>query len=216
MLKTGQDGPMGTREKLLDATLRVVVQQGIAKASARAIATEAGVNQALVFYHFGSVDDLLAQACDHGARQRVAEHAPALAQVRDLAGLVALAREIHAREQAAGNVALLGQLLAGASSHPALGPATAAGLALWTEAVQAVLERLLADGPWADLVDVAGLARAVSAAFVGLELYDGVDPAGAEQAFATLEQLARVLGVLDDLGPIERAALRRRVRHAAR
>ncbi len=201
-----------TREKLLDATLRVVVEQGIAKASARAIATEAGVNQALVFYHFGSVDELLAAACDHGARQRIEAHRAALAEVSDFGGLVMLARTVHEQEQAAGNVALLGQLLAGSSSHPSLGPATAAGLELWASEVRGVLERLLAGGPLAGLVDVPGLARAVSASFVGLELYDGVDPAGADDAFAALEQLARFLAVLDDLGPVERAALRRRMR----
>ncbi|HWJ12014.1 MAG TPA: TetR/AcrR family transcriptional regulator [Nocardioides sp.] len=203
-----------TREKLLDATLRVVVDQGIAKASARTIATEAGVNQALVFYHFGTVDELLAAACEHGARERIETHHDALAAVTDFAGLVALSRRIHAEEQAAGNVALLGQLLAGSSSHPALGPATAAGLQLWASEVQAVLERLLGSGPLAGLVDVPGLARAVSASFVGLELYDGVDPAGGTHAFAALEQLARFLSVLDDLGTVERAALRRRMRRA--
>ncbi|MGW9038956.1 TetR/AcrR family transcriptional regulator, partial [Streptomyces sp. NPDC055721] len=64
----GQDArSQETRDKLLDGALRTLVEQGIAKASARAIATTAGVNQALVFYHFGSVDELLAAACRHGA-----------------------------------------------------------------------------------------------------------------------------------------------------
>ena len=85
----------------------MVVGQGIAKASARTIATEAGVNQALVFYHFGSVDELLAAACEHGARQRIAAHRDALAAVKGVAGLVSLARSIHAQEQAAGNVETL-------------------------------------------------------------------------------------------------------------
>lgn len=205
-----------TRDKLMDATLRVVVHQGIAKASARTIAAEAGVNQALVFYHFGSIDELLAAACEHGARRRIEAHHDALVAVTDVAGLVSLARTLHAQEQAAGNVALLGQLLAGSSSHPALGPATAAGLQLWASEVEQVLERLIAAGPLAGLVDVPGLARAISASFVGIELYDGVDPAGATDAFAALEQLARFLAVLDDLGPVERTALRRRMRRVAR
>ncbi|HWU20186.1 MAG TPA: TetR family transcriptional regulator [Nocardioides sp.] len=205
-----------TREKLLEATLQVVVDQGIAKASARAIATEAGVNQALVFYHFGSVDELLAAACTYGAEQRVATHRAALAAVTSFAELVTLAKDIHTQELMAGNVALLSQLLAGATSHEALGPATAAGLQLWTGEVQQVLERLLGAGALADLIDVPGLAKTVSAAFVGLELYDGVDPAGANAAFAALEQLARLVDVLDHLNPVERTALRRRVRRASR
>lgn len=205
---------MDTRDKLLAGTLQVLAEQGIAKASARAIATSAGVNQALVFYHFGSVDELLAAACEQGARQRVETHREALRQVTTFAGLVALARQVHEQEQAEGNVALLGQLLAGAPSHPSLGPATAAGLALWTDEVRAVLERLLGSGPLAGLVDVPGLSRALSAAFVGLELYEGVDPDGADAAFAALGDLAGLLAVLDDLNGLERAALRRRLRRA--
>jgi AcrR family transcriptional regulator len=216
-LKTRQDLPVSTtRDKLLDATLRVVTDQGIAKASARTIATEAGVNQALVFYHFGSVDELLAAACTHGAEQRVGAHRERLAQVTSFAGLVAAAREIHRIEQDAGNVALLGQLLAGAPSHPALTDPTRRGLDLWIAEVEATLTRLTAGTPLADVVDVTGLARAISAAFVGLELYEGVDEDGAGRAFAALEQLAAVLGIVEDLSPLERAAVRRRLRRTAR
>ena len=38
---------------------------------------------------------------------------------------------------------------------------------------------LLAGSPLAEVADPAGLARAISAGFIGLELYEGVDPAGA-------------------------------------
>jgi hypothetical protein len=48
----------------------------------------------------------------------------------------------------------------------------------------------------------------VSAAFVGLELYEGVDPAAAQAAFAALEQLGVVADLLDDLGPVARRAVR--------
>jgi AcrR family transcriptional regulator len=75
----------GTKDKLLAGTLQVLTERGIAGTSARTIAAAAGVNQALVFYHFGSVDELLAAACRHGAEQRVALYRDRLAQVRDIA-----------------------------------------------------------------------------------------------------------------------------------
>lgn len=205
-----------TRDKLLDATLRVVTDQGIAKASARTIATEAGVNQALVFYHFGSVDELLAAACAHGAAQRVAAHRETLRGISGFGDLVTAARAIHRAEREAGNVALLGQLLAGTSSHPALAGPTREGLDLWVVEVEAVLRRLTEATVLADVVDVPGLARAISASFVGLGLYDGVDAPGTEQAFGALEQLAAVLSLVEDLSPLERAAVRRRLRRTAR
>jgi AcrR family transcriptional regulator len=208
------DVSLTTREKLLDATMRVLVEQGIAKASARTVATAAGVNQALVFYHFGTVDELLAAACEHGARRRVEENRAALDEVTTLPQLVALARRIHASERDAGNVALLGQLLAGAPSHPTLAEATAAGLRLWVAEVERVLHRVLAPTVLGDVVDLPGLARAISSSFVGLELYEGVDPEGAESAFAALDSLAATLAVLTELGPLEQRAVRRKLRRS--
>lgn len=79
-----------------------------------------------------------------------------------------------------------------------------------------VLRRLLAGSPFAEVADVPGLARAVSAAFIGLELYDGVDPAGADQAMAALDQLALLMEIVDDLGPIARRALQAKVSRATR
>ena len=103
-----------TKTKLLEGALRVLTEQGIAKTSARVVAAEAGVNQALVFYHFGSVDELLAAACRYGAEQAVARYRTRLSTVTSLSELLAVGRRIHEDEREGGHVALLGQLLAGA------------------------------------------------------------------------------------------------------
>ncbi len=164
---TGAD----TRVKLLEGALRTLAEQGIAKTSARSVAAAAGVNQALVFYHFGSVDELLAAACRYGAEQRVALHRDRLAAVTTLAELVTCGRELHEQERAGGQVAFLAQLLAGAQTQPRLAPATAAGLDLWTAEIEKVLVRVLAGSPLGEFTDPLGLARAVAGSFVGLELY---------------------------------------------
>jgi AcrR family transcriptional regulator len=202
-----------TRTRLLAGALATLVDHGIAKVSARTIAAAAGVNQALVFYHFGSVDELLAAACRHGAEQRVAVYRERLDATRSLGELVDLARELHAAEREAGHVAALAQLMAGAQTQPRLAAATAAGLALWTEEIERVLVRVLAGTPISEFVDTPGLAKAVSAAFVGLELYEGVDAAGAERAFAALDQLTALVAALDELGPIGQRAVRSRLRN---
>ena len=49
----------------------------------------------------------------------------------------------------------------------------------------------------AALVEPAGLARAVAASFLGLELYEGVDPDGATSAMAALESLGNLLEMVD-------------------
>ncbi|MEW1751218.1 TetR/AcrR family transcriptional regulator [Streptomyces angustmyceticus] len=203
-----------TRTKLLAGALQTLIEQGIAKTSARTIAATAGVNQALVFYHFGSVDELLAAACRYGAEQRVAHYRERLARVGSLAELLELGRELHAEERAAGHVAVLAQLLAGAQTQPRLVPATAAGLSSWIEEIEGVLARVLAGTPIAAFVDVAGLSRALAAGFVGLELYEGVDPDGALAALDALEQLSGLVGVLEELGPVAQRAVRARVRRS--
>ncbi|MFM9609740.1 TetR/AcrR family transcriptional regulator [Streptomyces niveiscabiei] len=205
-----------TRVKLLEGALRTLTEQGIAKTSARSVAATAGVNQALVFYHFGSVDELLAAACLYGAEQSVFRYRERFEEVESLSGLLALGREIHAAEQGFGHVARLGQLLAGAQTHPALGPATAAGLDLWIVEIEKVLRRVLGGTPFGEFTDPAGLARAVAASFVGIELYEGVDGEGAASALGALEQLGLLVGALEELGPISQRAVRQYLRRTSR
>ncbi|QIY57377.1 TetR/AcrR family transcriptional regulator [Streptomyces sp. RPA4-5] len=204
-----------TRTKLLEGALRTVTEQGIAKTSARTIAAAAGVNQGLVFYHFGSVDELLAAACRYGAEQNVARYRERLARVDSLVELLELGRDLHTEERAGGQVAVLAQLLAGSQTQPRLAAATAAGLTLWIDELEQVLARVLAGTPIAAFVNVPGLSRALAASFVGLELYEGVDQEGALAALDALEQLSGLLGVLEDLGPVAQRAVRARLRRSA-
>jgi hypothetical protein len=79
-----------TKAKLLDATIETLRTHGIAGISARTIAATAGVNQALVFYHFGSVDQLLAAACTTATAERVAVFRDRFAEVGSLRELLAV------------------------------------------------------------------------------------------------------------------------------
>ncbi|WP_330298630.1 TetR/AcrR family transcriptional regulator [Streptomyces sp. NBC_00503] len=205
-----------TRHKLLDGALRTLIEQGIGKTSARTIAATAGVNQGLIFYHFGSVEELLCAACVFGAEQRVARYRERFAELGSLAELLAFARQMHTEERGSGHVAVLGQLLAAGQAQPALAAATAAGLGLWVAELESVLTRLLAASPLAGFADPAGLARAAAASFVGIELYEGVDPAGAGRALDSLEQLAALAQTLEELGPLSQRAVRHGLRKGAR
>lgn len=204
-----------TRQRLIDGAIKTIRTHGYAGTSARTIATTAGVNQALVFYHFGSVHDLLLAASLAATQARVDPFAERLEQVTDLRQLLELGRALHDEERARGNVTVLAQMLAGAQADPTLAEPTAAALQLWITPIEAALRRLLADSPVAELVDPAGLARAVSAGFIGLELYEGVDPAGARSALDALDRLAVLMEVVDDLGPVARRALRGKLRRKA-
>jgi AcrR family transcriptional regulator len=204
-----------TRADLLDAALRTIAERGFAGASARHIATAAGQNQALVFYHFGTVNDLIAAACRESTESRVALYRDRFDQATTFAELLAVGREVHVTEHAEGNVAVLAQLLAGARGNEMVGAAVADALNLWVVEVEKTLARVLAGSPMLPLVDLGGLARSISAGFIGIELLDGVDPAGATRALASLEQLAvlaeTLLSELDNLGPVTSRLVKRKL-----
>lgn len=204
-----------TKQRLLDGALTALREHGITGVSARSIAAAAGANQALVFYHYGSVDELLAAACRHATASRVTAYAERFAAVTSLRELLQVGRELHAEELRQGNVSVLAQMLAAGQRGGRIAETTAAALQLWVDEIEKVLHRLLAGSPMAEIADVPGLARAVSAAFIGLELYEGVDQAGAQRALDALDQLAVLVEVVDELGPLARRALRSRIKRVA-
>jgi AcrR family transcriptional regulator len=201
-----------TKEKLLAAAAESLREDGIAGISARAIANRANVNQALIFYHFGSVAELVEAACRQGVDDSTAFYRAQFASVSSLGDLLTLGRELHARERAAGNVAIMAQLLSGAQTDPTLVAAANYAMARWNTEIEVVVRRVLRDHPLAEVVDPAGMARAISAGFVGLELYEGIDAEGAALAMAALEQLGILVDVMDDLGPVARRAVRAKLK----
>ncbi len=58
-----------TRQRLLAATETLVVREGVVALSVRRIANEAGVNSALIRYHFGDVEGLLRELAHLNAIQ---------------------------------------------------------------------------------------------------------------------------------------------------
>jgi AcrR family transcriptional regulator len=209
-LRRGDPRSVGTRRKLMDGAIETLRSRGIAGTSARAIAAAAGVNQALIFYHFGSVEDLVDVACRQATAERVALYSPRFATVGSLRELLQIGREIRDA------VSALAQVLAGAQQDERLAATARDTLALWVTEIESSITRLTAGTPIADVADPAGLAQGVAAAFIGIVLYEGVNAAGASAALDTLEQLAVLAEVIDDLGPVGRRALRAHIRRATR
>jgi AcrR family transcriptional regulator len=201
-----------TRTRLLAAAADTVREDGAAAASARTIAARAGVNQALVFYHFGTVSELIEAACRQAVDEAAGHYRQQFADVTSLSGLLDVGRELNRRERAAGNVAMMAQLMSGAGQDQVLSRASRYALEVWAAELEPVLERVLADGPLAEVVDAHGLTRALSASFIGLQLYEDVDAEGAVRALESLARLAVLVDVVNDLGPVARRALRSRLR----
>jgi AcrR family transcriptional regulator len=201
-----------TRQRLVEAALGTLAEEGIAGTSARTIAGRAGVNQALVFYHFGTVDGLLAEASRVVSAERAAVYAERLADVGNFTDLVRAARDLHQEERAAGNLAVLAQLLAGAATHPGVVATLRGNFELLAGQVTAVLERLIAGTPLDGLLATDQLARSIAGGFLGLELMDALAPEHDPTLFDQLDALAVVADALLEAGALQRGLLRRRLR----
>lgn len=68
MSRGGAEG-RSTRERLLDATARVLIEDGQAEVSTRRIAERAGVAHGLIRYHFGSLDELMLATLERACGQ---------------------------------------------------------------------------------------------------------------------------------------------------
>ncbi|MBN2622806.1 MAG: TetR/AcrR family transcriptional regulator [Acidimicrobiales bacterium] len=194
--RTGRSkaGAEHTRARIVEAALQALRDEGIAGTSARAIARHGGFNQALIFYHFGSVEGLLVAVARRESERRSALYAPALAEVSSLTELVAVARRLHDEEFQAGTVAALTQVLAGAVGSDELSRGIADSLRPWTALVGDTIDRLLAGTPFGGVLPRDDLTSGVAALFLGIELLTGLDPQMADGSlFATMESVATLI-----------------------
>ncbi len=197
--KTENGAPQGeTRARILEAARQCLQQEGIAKVSARAIARHGDLNQALIFYHFGSVDGLLQATAREDSQLRADLYANRLADVTTLAELVAVGRAIHREEEQHGSAAVLTQLLAGTVSSPELRDGILAGMTPWTDQIEQALGRVLADTPLASAVPLADVAFAIASLFLGIELIAGLDPdqGRVESLFTSLDGISLLVDAL--------------------
>ena len=159
-LKTGETPcPAPSRRRATSSWTprRTLAGEGLAAVSARSIAARAGVNQALVFYHFGTVSDLLEATVRRSVDLAVASYRDRFGDVTSVAKLLTLGRDLLRTEQSRGNVAQMAQVMAGARSDEALAGPGATPSMLWAGETEAVLARILPGSPLEGLIPPAGL-----------------------------------------------------------
>jgi AcrR family transcriptional regulator len=189
----------GTRGRLVEAAIETLKADGFTGASARAIAERAGVNQGLVFYHFGSVADLLLAALDSVSARRMEHYGAALEGVGSPSELVDVATAIFGEDLDAGHVTVLVEMIAGASSSPGLGPEVSARLAPWFEFAERALEKAVGGSPLDSVLPVRDVAYAIVALYLGLEMLTHLD-GDRTRALRLFDRAKSLAGLLDALG----------------
>ena len=190
-----------TRAALLAAAIAVLSESGFASASARRIAQRAGCNQALVFYHFGSVNDLLVAALEDVSARRMAAYRGLLGRTGSLSELIAAARTVFEADLDAGHVRVLTEMISGAQSVPGLGERVAACLAPWRDFAETAVRDVLAASPVASLLPTEEAAHAVLAGILGLEMLASLD-GDRGPALALFDRAQAVGDMLDRLRPL--------------
>jgi AcrR family transcriptional regulator len=189
-----------TRERIVKAALGTVREEGFANTTARAIATHGGFNQALIFYHFGSVDELLDEAFQQVSEQQVARYRDAVQELGSLTDLVEIARRLHAEDLESGATTTITQMMAAATDHEQ-GDVLLDRFDLWIALVQEALERAAAQYPVASVVPPREAAYAICAMFLGIELMARLDPQRSE-AEAVFDMMQSAAGLVEQFAPV--------------
>jgi AcrR family transcriptional regulator len=174
VLKASAQGS-ATRERILDAAFETLRQEGFNRTSARAIARRGGFNQALVFYHFGSVTDLLLAAMDRVGEARRRRYEEALGMVTTPHELATQARRLYAEDVDSGHATVVAELFAASSGNAELREQMVARMQPWLEFTERLIERFAARSPFAALVDARAAAGAVLALYIGMDLLIHLD-----------------------------------------
>lgn len=185
-----------TRDRILDAALETVRAEGLVGTSARAIARTGDFNQALVFYHFGSIEELLLAALQRANDRRMDRYRSRLESCGSLADVVAVAVDLHCSDANDTDHMALTAIVAGWSASSDVGKRIVEILQPWDDLVEGALRRSLDGTPIGQLVPTGDLAHAVSCLFLGIEMMNRLDPADrrAESLFESLAAAAELSG----------------------
>jgi AcrR family transcriptional regulator len=188
----------GTKATIAEAALETLRTRGFAGASAREIAGAGGFNQALIFYHFGSVQNLLLAALDVVSARRMAAYGSAFERAQTVPELARLAREIYAEDLENGYVTVLGEMVAAGVSNAELGAEVVARLEPWIEMVERKLRELTSGSPLESLIPPRDFAFAIIALYLGMDMLSHLegDPARAESLLDLGVRYAPLVGAL--------------------
>ena len=195
---SGSRAADATRERLVRAALKTLTQEGFFGTTARAIARTGKLNQALIFYHFGSVDRLLLAALDATSQDRLNRYRAGLADVTHITDLVEAMERLYKEDVLSGHITAVQEMVAGGSSVPALRQAVLARMEPWIVFAREVIARVTAGTVVEKLVPIDDLAFSAVALYFGIETITnlGGDRSRAETLFETGRRFAPIADAL--------------------
>ena len=188
-------GGAATKRQIVEAALETLKRDGFAGATSRAIARRGGFNQALIFYHFGSLHGLLLAALDQTSEERLERYGQAVTKATSVDELVAAVARLYAEDRERGHMTVVAQMVAGSAAHTELKPALVARMEPWLELCEEAIEKGFRWLGLPELVPRRELAYAFVTFYLGVNLMTQLDEdrARTDALFQRLEALAPLL-----------------------
>ncbi|MEO5841768.1 MAG: TetR family transcriptional regulator [Acidimicrobiales bacterium] len=187
------------RQRVIRAAFETLRADGFSGTSARAIAATGGFDQALVFYYFGSVNDLLLAALADSSATQLREYEEALADIKSLPALFDAVSTPFERDLASGHVRVLAELVAASAADRRLADAVGAMVEPWIDLTKRTVDRVLGKSFIGSVVPSEQIAFAVVAFFLGAELLVNLKGDASDQQ-ALLQTGATVVKLLGSFG----------------
>jgi AcrR family transcriptional regulator len=206
-----------TKARILEAAYQRLAREGYAALSVREIARDAGVNFALIHYHFESKDQLVLAVLDEANRRLLERQQRMYRAPGGYAEKWAQARRFYENDLASGFVRVLMELYAASMSNAGLREQFRPRILAWFEVIHQVAREAFQDYALDLPISPEVVACWISNFWIGMELatLTGTgDPKLHEQALDAFEAMLRRM---DARGrPAERGAAAATVKAAAK
>ncbi|HEU4866292.1 MAG TPA: TetR/AcrR family transcriptional regulator [Actinomycetota bacterium] len=194
----GEDLPASTKDRIVDAAFSTLKEEGFAGTSARAIARRGGFNQALIFYHFGTLNDLLLATLDKTSADRMSRYRDSIGKAKSVDDKIQTATRLYREDLVSGHITVISEMVAGSLARPDLGPEVVARMEPWIAFTEGVISDLVTGSIFESAVNPRTLAFAVVALYLGVDLLSHLD-----QDKSRAEALFQLVGTMGPfLAPI--------------
>lgn len=169
------DLPTSTKERIIEAAFATLKDEGFAGTSARAIARRGEFNQALIFYHFGTLNDLLLATLDKTSADRMSRYRDSMGKATSVDDKIQTATRLYREDLGSGHITVISEMVAGSLARPDLGPEVVARMEPWIAFTEGVISDLITGSIFEDAVNARTLAFAVVALYLGVDLLSHLD-----------------------------------------
>jgi AcrR family transcriptional regulator len=170
-----EESPAPTKGRIVDAAFQTLKEEGFAGTSARAIARRGGFNQALIFYHFGTLNDLLLATLDKTSSDRMSRYRDSIGKALNVDEKIQTATRLYREDLESGHITVISELVAGSLARPDLGPEVVARMEPWIEFAEGVITDLLSGSMFEGTIKPRTMAFAVVALYLGVDLLSHLD-----------------------------------------